>query len=180
MEMEGTGRTLLRNRRFLERDPTFVTDVQVESLNCLKERACGVLEGLEQCQQSGGKEGRQRCRREAGKVLGPTVLVGNKAPRVWADVARGGVEEQQEKVLAKRLLRVCQAQPAWAKKGECRNRGRSVRFSDHVSFIGEEEEECLSLLSTVAGFQQWSAGLRGGSEEQQREAVSGAVEVQDP
>ena len=153
VRMEGSGRTLLRNRKFLERDPSFQTDTpQVLTLKCMKARACQVMKGLVGCQQSGTKEGLGKQVDEGVEIL---------------DRALVGVEslERRAAELAQHLLRVLSARPAVAREGSSAPASqpvipKKVTFSDHVSFMGMEREQAPGLATSLKTFeqQQWVAG----------------------
>ena len=179
--MEGSGRTLLRNRKFLERNPSFTSGLpQVLTLKCMKMKATKVMEGFLACQQSGARQGLQRHVEEAVEILGYA--------------AAGAAEESLEvraAELAQQLLRVLAASPAVA-RSESKRAAKTVRFADHVSLIGmkvdeapgwegslrtferQRSESAPSLVRTVLFHEQQTA--RGATEQ---ETALGATEQEE-
>ena len=149
VKMEGSGRTLLRNRKFLDRDPSFETaEPNVLTLKCMKVRAAKVMEKLAECQQSGEKGAWSRHVEEAAGVLGSSAVVTEDS---W---------EQQAAKLAQQLLRVLEAKPAVSGRGSKAVHSPSaghkrVRFADHVSFIGMSGEEVPGLESTLGEYEKY-------------------------
>ena len=143
--MDGSGRTLLRNRKFLERDPSFASgSPQVLTLKCMKVRAEKVMKGFLACQRSGAKQGLQP------HVEGAVEILGRAAGAAMESLEARAAE------LAQQLLRVLAASPAVG-KGECRGAGKvakRVSFADHVSFMGMEEDKAPVLEVSLRAFQQ--------------------------
>ena len=148
--MEGSGRTLLRNRRFLERDPSFPSGLpRVLTLKCMKMRATKVMEGFLMCKQSGARQGLERHVEEAAEILGCA-----------AGAAAESLEERAAE-LAQHLLRVLAARPAVA-RGESKGAAKTVTFADKVTFIGGMEvDEAPGLEGSLRTFEQQRAESAG-------------------
>ena len=160
VKMDDSGRTLLRNRKFLESDPSFhAGETVVNSLKCMKAQALGVVKAFVETQQSGiGSQPEP----EAGTVENPVhegqlgsfeaqpvesslrsqlpgcSRLAEEAMEILGQAAAAHSECMQARaaLLVQQLLRVLAAAPAVrgdSSKGTAGS--RKVRFSDEVSFM---------------------------------------------
>ena len=160
VKMDDSGRTLLRNRKFLESDPSFhAGETVVNSLKCMKAQALGVVKAFVETQQSGiGSQPEP----EAGTVENPvhegqlgsfeaqpvesslrsqlpgSSRLAEEAMEILGQAAAAHSECMQARaaLLVQQLLRVLAAAPAVRGGSSKETAGsRKVRFSDEVSFM---------------------------------------------